>query len=52
MEVLASNFTEMKAQLEKSIRSADFIAIDTEFSGCKETNADRPHDYDTTESRY
>jgi len=42
----------MKAQLEKSIRSADFIAIDTEFSGCKQANDDRPHDYDTIESRY
>jgi poly(A)-specific ribonuclease len=38
--------------LLETIREADFIAYDTEFSGLNIGFADKVHDYETLESRY
>lgn len=35
-----------------SIEQADFIAIDTEFSGCASNMEEEPSEYDTTEEQY
>ena len=52
MDITGVNFKESLALVLKSIRTADFIAYDTEFSGLFVGNEDRPHDYETLESRY
>jgi hypothetical protein len=36
----------------KSIKTADFIAYDTEFSGLSVGFDDKQHDYDTIETKY
>lgn len=35
-----------------SIEQADFIAIDTEFSGCSSSMEEEASEYDTTEEQY
>jgi hypothetical protein len=38
--------------IKKSLETADFIAIDTEFSGYTIDINDKGHDFDTVEERY
>ena len=52
MDITGVNFVEKLPIVLKSIRTADFISYDTEFSGLFAGNDDRPHDYETLESRY
>ena len=64
MEVTSSNYDQVFPLIAESIRDADFIALDTEFSGkrsfqfLKSTIGhslgpdDKGHEYDTVEERY
>jgi len=52
MEITQDNFQESLKIIEDSIDWADFISIDTEFSGYTDTPDDKEHDYDTIEERY
>ena len=65
MEITDSNFISSIALVKKSIETADFIAMDTEFSGTlprifvlmwfigyTATLEDKGHDYDDVEERY
>ena len=63
MEITADNFEAQLPLIKESIEKAEFIAIDSEFSGiifqthllCLGYSAsmeDKPHDYDTVEERY
>ena len=52
MEVTNKNFFEIYPKLKKSILTADYIAIDFEFSGLNTSNKDRANEYDSDELRY
>ena len=52
MDITRENFIEKLPLVLKTIRSADFIAYDTEFSGLKIGFEDRSHDFETVESMY
>ena len=65
MEITAENFNQHFQLIKESINQADFIAIDSEFSGIvaftinlicslghSVTLDDRGHEYDTVEERY
>lgn len=52
MEVTIENFEEVFPLLEDSIRTADFIALDTEFSGINVQDTDEHNEYDSVEERY
>jgi len=52
MEITHENFIETLPLVHQSIKEADFVAIDTEFSGHSVATADKGHDYDTLEERY
>ena len=52
MDITGVNYQEKLPLILRSIRTADFIAYDTEFSGLFVGQEDRPHDYETLESRY
>jgi hypothetical protein len=52
MEVTNKNFAEIYPKLKKSILTADYIAIDFEFSGLNTSNKDRANEYDCDELRY
>ena len=64
MEVTGDNFSNLLPLISKSIHSADFVAVDTEFSGTLFCNAllifagfslgldDKGHDLDLVEDRY
>jgi hypothetical protein len=49
MEITVENFQEKFDTIAKSIRTAEFIAFDTEFTGCKTGLADKCHEYDSLE---
>jgi len=46
MEILVDNFAEKLDFMIKSITSADFITIDTEFSGLSIGYEDKTHGFD------
>ena len=66
MDVTKDNFVELLPIIKDSIRSAEFIGFDTEFSGITPLflnlfpfntglnigYGDKQHDYDTVEDRY
>ena len=52
MEILVDNFAERLDFIIKSVVSADFIAIDSEFSGLSVGYEDKTHGFDQTEDRY
>lgn len=52
MDITSSNFVQHLDLIRKSIHSADFIAIDSEFSGLSIGFDDKQHDFDTIEDKY
>ncbi|OWF52139.1 poly(A)-specific ribonuclease PNLDC1-like [Mizuhopecten yessoensis] len=52
VEVLKSTFEDYLPLIERSIKSADFIAIDTEFTGLVKSAKERTNLFDTSEERY
>ena len=52
MEITSENFIQSLPKILSSIESADFIAIDSEFSGLSIGFEDKQHWYDTTEDQY
>ena len=52
MEITVENYQEKFDVIAKSIRSAEFIAFDTEFTGCKTGLADKCHEFDSLEDKY
>jgi hypothetical protein len=46
MDILSSNFLDKFDQMVESIHSADFIALDTEFSGLAVGYDDQSHSFD------
>ena len=52
MEILRSNFDTSLPFLLESIRTCDFIAWDTEFTGLSADAQDQTNHYDTLEARY
>ena len=52
MEVLVDNFADRLGFIVKSIESADFITVDTEFSGLSVGYEDKTHGFDQAEDRY
>ncbi|KAK7475651.1 hypothetical protein BaRGS_00033077 [Batillaria attramentaria] len=51
-EVLRSSFEALFPSIEKAIKQADFVAIDTEFTGLVTDGQNRPSLFDTSEERY
>ena len=52
MEITQDNFFENLQLIKDSIEEAEFISLDTEFSGYTDTPNDREHEYDTLEEKY
>jgi poly(A)-specific ribonuclease len=52
MDITSENFIERLPLITQSIQTADFMAIDSEFSGLSIGFDDKQHDYDTTEDKY
>ena len=52
MEILIGNFAEKLNFMVQSVRTADFIAVDTEFSGLQVGYDDQKHGFDQSEERY
>ena len=52
MDITVSNFSELLPMMIKSIETADFIALDTEFSGLSIGFEDQTHGFDQAEQRY
>lgn len=52
MEICRVNFREQLPLIMESIEQADFIAIDTEFSGCSSSLEEEASEYDTNEEQY
>lgn len=52
MEVTSDNFKEMMPLVEETIQKADFIAMDTEFSGYAACLEDHQNEYDSLEEKY
>ena len=52
MEILVDNFAERLDFMIQSVLTADFIAVDTEFSGLAVGSEDKAHGFDQTEDRY
>ena len=46
MEILVSNFAEKLNFMVESVMSADFITVDTEFSGLSVGYDDKAHGFD------
>ncbi|XP_076473085.1 pre-piRNA 3'-exonuclease trimmer-like [Babylonia areolata] len=51
-EVTKSSFEQLFPLIEKTIKEADFIAIDSEFTGLTVRDNDKPSLFDTSEERY
>jgi len=52
MEILIDNFASKINFMIESVLSADFIAVDTEFSGLSIGFEDKAHGFDQAEDRY
>ena len=52
MEILVDNFAERLDFMIQSVLTADFIAVDTEFSGLSVGFEDKAHGFDQAEDRY
>lgn len=52
MDILNTNFLEKLDLVLDSIRDADFITLDTEFSGLQVGSDDDKHPFDQVEERY
>jgi hypothetical protein len=52
MDITANNFHETLPLALSSVRTADFIAFDTEFSGLSVAYEDQGHDFDSAEAKY
>ena len=52
MDITISNFAERLDFILDSVKTADFIAIDSEFSGLNVGYEDILHGYDEAEERY
>ncbi len=52
MEITIENFEEKFDIISKSIKSCEFIAFDTEFSGSKVGIDDKPHEFDSLDDKY
>ncbi len=52
MEILVDNFAERLNFMVESVLSADFITVDTEFSGLSVGFEDKAHGFDQAEDRY
>lgn len=52
MEILVNNFAEKLNFMVESVLSADFITVDTEFSGLSVGFEDKSHGFDHAEDRY
>lgn len=52
MDITTDNFLQNIDLIRKSIDTADFIAIDSEFSGLIVGFDDKQHDFDTIEDKY
>lgn len=50
MEVTKAQFC--NEEFKTTLKTADYIAIDTEFSGFSQTQTDRVNEFDTVEERY
>ena len=46
MDILSDNFIEKLDFMLESVRSADFITLDTEFSGLAVSQEDQVHSFD------
>jgi hypothetical protein len=52
MDIVQSNFLDRLEFMLESVRTADFIALDTEFSGLSVDAEDQVHAFDQVEDRY
>ena len=52
MEILVDNYAEKLNFMVESVLSADFITVDTEFSGLSVGFEDKAHGFDQAEDRY
>ena len=52
MDITSLNFLESLDIVTKSIQTADFISMDTEFSGLSVGYEDKGHDFDGPEAKY
>ena len=52
MEVNLQNFEDLFPLIKQSISQADFLTLDTEFTGSKCTIEDKPHEFDTFQDKY
>jgi hypothetical protein len=52
MDIVNTNFVEKLDFMLESVRTADFIALDTEFSGLAVGFQDQTNPFDTIEIRY
>ena len=52
MDITIKNFAEKLQFILDSVKTADFIALDSEFSGLNVGYEDIPHGYDEAEQRY
>jgi hypothetical protein len=52
MDIVYSNFLDRLQFMTESVKTADFIALDTEFSGLAVGTEDQVHAYDQVEDRY
>ena len=52
MDITSSNFAEKLPLIIESVKTADFIAIDSEFSGLSVGFEDQSHIFDSLEDRY
>ena len=52
MDIVSSNFSEKLQFMLESVASADFITLDTEFSGLNGGYEDQVNGFDQAEDRY
>ena len=52
MDITADNFAARLPLMRASILTADFVALDTEFSGLTTDFSTEKHTFDTVEDRY
>lgn len=52
MEILCDNFASKLAFMVESVKTADFVCIDSEFSGLNVGYEDQQNGFDELEDRY